>query len=59
MKLLVTNDDGIKSVFFHALVHALKAAGHEPLDDLAPGRVGEGVEHLVELSQTLRHRPKY
>jgi 5'/3'-nucleotidase SurE len=29
MKLLVTNDDGIKSVFFHALVHALKAAGHE------------------------------
>lgn len=29
MKLLVTNDDGINSVFFHALVHALKAAGHE------------------------------
>ncbi len=29
MKLLVTNDDGIDSVFFHVLVHALKAAGHE------------------------------
>jgi 5'-nucleotidase len=29
MKLLVTNDDGINSYFFHALVHALKAAGHE------------------------------
>lgn len=29
MKLLVTNDDGINSVFFHALVRALKAAGHE------------------------------
>jgi 5'-nucleotidase len=29
MKLLVTNDDGINSVFLHALIHALKAAGHE------------------------------
>jgi 5'-nucleotidase len=29
MKLLVTNDDGINSLFFHELVHALKAAGHE------------------------------
>lgn len=29
MKLLVTNDDGINSVFFHALVRAMKAAGHE------------------------------
>lgn len=29
MKLLVTNDDGIHSIFFHALVHALKDAGHE------------------------------
>ena len=29
MRLLVTNDDGINSVFFHALVHAFKAAGHE------------------------------
>ncbi|MBP6864294.1 MAG: 5'/3'-nucleotidase SurE [Candidatus Didemnitutus sp.] len=29
MKLLVTNDDGIHSVFFHELVHALRAAGHE------------------------------
>lgn len=29
MKLLVTNDDGINSVFFHELVFALQAAGHE------------------------------
>ncbi len=29
MKLLVTNDDGINSVFLHELIHALKAAGHE------------------------------
>jgi 5'-nucleotidase len=29
MKLLVTNDDGINSPFFHALVHGLRAAGHE------------------------------
>jgi 5'-nucleotidase len=30
MRFLVTNDDGIASVFMHELVHALKAAGHEP-----------------------------
>ena len=29
MKLLVTNDDGINSVFLHELIFALKAAGHE------------------------------
>jgi 5'-nucleotidase len=29
MKLLVTNDDGINSVFFHELVRALQAGGHE------------------------------
>ncbi len=29
MKLLVTNDDGISSVFLHELIFALKAAGHE------------------------------
>jgi len=29
MKLLVTNDDGINSVFLHELVSALLAAGHE------------------------------
>jgi 5'-nucleotidase len=29
MKLLVTNDDGINSVFLHELVFALRAAGHE------------------------------
>jgi len=29
MRLLVTNDDGINSVFLHELVHALRAAGHD------------------------------
>lgn len=29
MKLLVTNDDGINSVFLHELVFALNSAGHE------------------------------
>ena len=29
MKLLVTNDDGINSLFLHELVTALRAAGHE------------------------------
>jgi 5'-nucleotidase len=29
MKLLVTNDDGINSVFLHELIHALRAAGHQ------------------------------
>lgn len=29
MKLLVTNDDGINSVFLHELISALQAAGHE------------------------------
>jgi 5'-nucleotidase len=29
MKLLVTNDDGINSVFLHELIFALRSAGHE------------------------------
>lgn len=29
MRFLVTNDDGIGSVFLHELVHALRAAGHK------------------------------
>nr|MBP9914305.1 5'/3'-nucleotidase SurE [Opitutaceae bacterium] len=29
MKLLVTNDDGIGSLFLHELIFALQAAGHE------------------------------
>ncbi len=29
MKLLVTNDDGIDSLFLHELIFALKASGHE------------------------------
>lgn len=37
MKLLVTNDDGIESVFLHELARALLAAGHE-LFVVAPKR---------------------
>ncbi|MDO8538932.1 MAG: 5'/3'-nucleotidase SurE [Opitutaceae bacterium] len=37
MRFLVTNDDGIESVFLHELVHALHAAGHE-LFIVAPKR---------------------
>jgi 5'-nucleotidase len=37
MRLLVTNDDGIDSVFLHELIHALRAAGHE-LFVVAPKR---------------------
>ena len=29
MRFLVTNDDGIHSVFLHELIHALRAAGHQ------------------------------
>src|SRR6185369_15555911 len=29
MRFLVTNDDGIESVFLHELVHALRASAHE------------------------------
>lgn len=37
MRFLVTNDDGIESVFLHELVHALQAGGHE-LYVVAPKR---------------------
>jgi 5'-nucleotidase len=37
MRFLVTNDDGIESVFLHELVHALRGAGHE-LYVVAPKR---------------------
>lgn len=37
MRFLVTNDDGIESLFLHELVHALRAAGHE-LYVAAPAR---------------------
>ena len=37
MRVLVTNDDGIDSVFLHELVHALRAGGHE-LYVVAPKR---------------------
>lgn len=37
MRFLVTNDDGIESVFLHELVHALSADGHE-LYVVAPKR---------------------
>jgi 5'-nucleotidase len=29
MRLLLTNDDGIESPFLHALIHALRVAGHD------------------------------
>lgn len=35
MHFLVTNDDGIHSVFLHELIHALRAAGHQ-LSVVAP-----------------------
>ena len=31
----------------------------EPLDDRAAGRVGEGLEHEVQLARILKHVPKY
>ena len=37
MRFLVTNDDGIESVFLHELVHALRSGGHE-LYVVAPKR---------------------
>jgi 5'-nucleotidase len=37
MRFLVTNDDGIESVFLHELVHALRSRGHE-LYVVAPKR---------------------
>lgn len=37
MRFLVTNDDGIESVFLHELVHALRQSGHE-LYVVAPKR---------------------
>ena len=37
MRFLVTNDDGIESVFLHELVHALRRGGHE-LFVVAPRR---------------------
>jgi 5'-nucleotidase len=37
MRFLVTNDDGIESVFLHELVHALRRGGHE-LFVVAPKR---------------------
>jgi 5'-nucleotidase len=51
MRLLVTNDDGIGSVFLHELIFALKAAGHE-LSVVAP--VNE--QSWTGASKT-RHRP--
>jgi 5'-nucleotidase len=51
MKLLVTNDDGINSLFLHELIAALQAAGHE-LNVVAP--VNE--QSWTGASKT-RHRP--
>jgi 5'-nucleotidase len=51
MKLLATNDDGIDSVFFHTLVAALRAAGHD-LFVVAPAR-----EQSWTGASKTRHRP--
>jgi hypothetical protein len=58
MKLLVTNDDGIDSVFFHALVQGLKAAGLE-LRPVDPARQLvqrlAGIEHRRQIGQQKLH----
>jgi 5'-nucleotidase len=51
MKFLVTNDDGIGSVFLHELVHALHSAGHE-LAVVAPKREQSWIGAAKS-----RHRP--
>ena len=51
MKLLVTNDDGIHSLFFHELIRALQAAGHE-LCIVAPA-----TEQSWTGASKTRHRP--
>jgi 5'-nucleotidase len=51
MHLLVTNDDGLDSVFLHELVHALLAAGHRLLV-AAPA----GEQSWIGAAKT-RHRP--
>jgi 5'-nucleotidase len=51
MHLLVTNDDGLDSVFLHELVHALQAAGHRLLV-AAPA----GEQSWIGAAKT-RHRP--
>ncbi|MSU45691.1 MAG: 5'/3'-nucleotidase SurE [Lacunisphaera sp.] len=51
MKLLVTNDDGINSLFLHELISALKAAGHE-LYVVAPVK-----EQSWSGASKTRHRP--
>jgi 5'-nucleotidase len=51
VRLLVTNDDGIGSVFLHELVRALIAAGHEVLV------VAPRVEQSWTSASKSRHRP--
>jgi 5'-nucleotidase len=51
MKLLVTNDDGIHSLFLHELIAALRAAGHE-LYVVAPA-----TEQSWTGASKTRHRP--
>lgn len=51
MRFLVTNDDGIESVFLHELVRALQAAGHEL------GVVAPRVEQSWIGAAKSRHRP--
>ena len=51
MKLLVTNDDGIHSLFLHELIAALRAAGHD-LRVVAPA-----TEQSWTGASKTRHRP--
>ena len=51
MRLLLTNDDGLDSVFLHALARALAAAGHE-LAIVAPAREQSWIGAAKS-----RHRP--
>ncbi|MDB6093883.1 MAG: surE [Verrucomicrobia bacterium] len=51
MRLLITNDDGIDSIFLHELVHALRHAGHD-LYVVAPKREQSWVGAAKS-----RHRP--
>jgi len=59
MRFLVTNDDGIESVFLHELVHALRAGGHE-LHVVAPKReqswIGAAKSRNRPVRSTVAHR---
>ena len=53
MRFLVTNDDGIDSVFLHELVRALQATGHQ-IYVVAPKREQSWIGPAKS-----RHRPEH